>query len=199
MLWHFFLPTTAREHGDCLFLFTRLFLMKNKEILHQNDRHLSFIQWCQVYISVCCTVSVFNHNKVNVSYEDLLYLSHLKGFPKKWRSHKQAHSGEYASGLCLCVYWSCDLYGETDGWTDGWNNKEVKEALKRCLSIIWLSIGSHRGRKTRFLHRRNGRTDGRTDIPSYRDARTHLKWNVWGINALDSAWRHIFRCVLVSL
>ena len=34
-------------------------------------------------------------------------------------------------------------------------------------------------RKTRFLHRRNGptdrRTDGRTDKPSYRDARTHLK------------------------
>ena len=34
-------------------------------------------------------------------------------------------------------------------------------------------------RETRFLHRRNGRTDrrtdGRTDKPSYRDARTHLK------------------------
>ena len=33
----------------------------------------SFIQWYQTYIYVCFTALVFNHNKVNVFYEDLLY------------------------------------------------------------------------------------------------------------------------------
>ena len=56
---------------------------------------------------------------------------------------------------------------ETDGQTDGWNDWVVKEALKTCWLIICFSKGSYRGRKksqeTRFLHRRNGPTDGRTD------------------------------------
>ena len=62
-------------------------------------------------------------------------------------------------------------------------------------------------RETRFLHRRNGptdgrtdgptdgptdrRTDGRTDKPSYRDARTHLKRGF-----LDNVVR--FQCLFLS-
>ena len=81
-----------------------------------------------------------------------------------------------ASGLCLCVYWSCDIQEETDGRTDRW--KVVIEVLKTCLLIICFSIGSKNSREMRFLHRHSGRTerpiDGQTnrqtDRPSYRDA-----------------------------
>ena len=45
-----------------------------------------------------------------------------------------------------------------------------ENTLKTCWLIICFSVGSHGGQKQRFLHRRNGRTDGRTDRPSYRDA-----------------------------
>ena len=41
----------------------------------------SFIQWYQVYISVCFTASVFNHNKVNVFYKDLLPPQDVWKFP----------------------------------------------------------------------------------------------------------------------
>ena len=36
-------------------------------------------------------------------------------------------------------------------------------------------IGLKIARFCNFLKRHNGQTDGRTDRPSYRDARTHLK------------------------
>ena len=62
---------------------------------------------------------------------------------------KQARLGKDASGLCLCVYWiwckTCDMNRETDGRTDRWKDWVVKETLKTCLSIVWFSIGSHRG------------------------------------------------------
>ena len=61
----------------------------------------------------------------------------------------------------------------TDGRTDGWNDRVDKEALKTCLSIILLNIGSHRGEKQPgnavFTQgwwtdgRRDRRTDGETD------------------------------------
>ena len=60
---------------------------------------------------------------------------------------KQARPGNDASRLCLCVYWTCDMNGETGGRTDRWNDWEVKETLKTRLSIVWISIGSHRGQK----------------------------------------------------
>ena len=59
--------------------------------------------------------------------------------------HQQARPDNDASGLCLCVYWPCDIYEETDGQTDGW--KVVNGALKTCWLIICFSIGSHRGQK----------------------------------------------------
>ena len=35
---------------------------------------------------------------------------------------KKKRRGKDGSGLCLCLYWSCDIFGETDGRTDGWND-----------------------------------------------------------------------------
>ena len=50
---------------------------------------------------------------------------------------REARPGNDASGLCLCVYWSYNIYGETDGLMDEWN--DWVEALKTCWLIICFS------------------------------------------------------------
>ena len=94
---------------------------------------------------------------------------------------KQAGPGNDASGLCLSVYWSCDISMERQ-----MDEQTGEKTLKTCWLIICFSVGSHRGQKQprNAFFAQAWRTDRWTDRPidgrtdpliQMRSWRTHLK------------------------
>ena len=56
--------------------------------------------------------------------------------------NEQARPGNDAFGLCLSVYWSCDICTERQ-----MDKPTGEKTLKTCWLIICFSVGFHRGQK----------------------------------------------------
>ena len=96
---------------------------------------------------------------------------------QRGEKEKQARPDNDASGLCLSVYWSCDICMERQ-----MDEQTGEKTLKTCWLIICFSAGSHRGQKqprNAFFAqawRRDRQTDGPTDpLIEMRFWRTHLE------------------------